>query len=600
MKSKKFLSLIVALILLLSNVSVLAVSSRVTAVNAAYEGGTATHVSGSATCAAVLIVILDSNGSQIAIDNTTVNNGNFDKVVNTGTLTNGAEYTVKVCDLNGDAEGYSQKTFVATLFTATIQAGQGGIIITGATGTYAVGSSISLVASANSGYYFDGWSSSNGGVFTNVSSTSTSFTMPSSNVTITANFRSSQTTTPTSTPTPSPTQNIVVVSEKLTLTGETAQATVNTAVLEKAFDTAKADESGVKTVSIEIKPITGAKEYELLLTKDIFTQLKVDSKAVKKIKINTPIGSLVVPNNMFRQADIDKVKNIGISIGMANTSNLSKEVLKQIGNRPIVEINATFDGKEITWENNDAQILISVPYYPTAEELKNLEQIIVWYIDGKGNINTVPSGRYYAVSGTVTFTTTHFSKYAVAYKQLSFNDIKDTASKKKIEILAAKSIVKGTSLNLFSPSKNMTRGEFIDSLMKALGPTAEFSSNFSDVKPESSYYKAVGMAKKIGIVAGVNSMLFKPDTELTRQDAMVMIYKALQVTKKMDFAANISDLNKFSDASKVSNYAKVSIAALIKERIFTLSGNSIYPKNAITREQAAVMLYNIYNTIAIK
>ena len=50
------------------------------------------------------------------------------------------------------------------------------------------GAIISLVATASKGYRFTGWTSSGGGSFSNASSTSTTFTMPASNVTIVANF----------------------------------------------------------------------------------------------------------------------------------------------------------------------------------------------------------------------------------------------------------------------------------------------------------------------------------------------------------------------------------------------------------------------------
>jgi len=40
---------------------------------------------------------------------------------------------------------------------------------------------------------------------------------------------------------------------------------------------------------------------------------------------------------------------------------------------------------------------------------------VVWYIDGSGSVVTVPTGHYDPDSGTVVFSTSHFSDYAVAY-----------------------------------------------------------------------------------------------------------------------------------------------------------------------------------------
>ena len=64
----------------------------------------------------------------------------------------------------------------------------GGQIIVGNNGNYYEGKKINIEAKANSGYSFAGWTTSNGGTFANVNSSSTTFTMPANNTTITAKF----------------------------------------------------------------------------------------------------------------------------------------------------------------------------------------------------------------------------------------------------------------------------------------------------------------------------------------------------------------------------------------------------------------------------
>lgn len=54
--------------------------------------------------------------------------------------------------------------------------------------TVTAGSTVNLVATANGGYRFTGWTSSGGGTFANASSESTTFTMPAGDVTVTARF----------------------------------------------------------------------------------------------------------------------------------------------------------------------------------------------------------------------------------------------------------------------------------------------------------------------------------------------------------------------------------------------------------------------------
>ena len=71
--------------------------------------------------------------------------------------------------------------------TVTINSGTG-IASTTGSGTYSVGQTVNISASPSSGYNFSSWTVNSGGAsLTSTSSSSTSFTMPDANVTITAN-----------------------------------------------------------------------------------------------------------------------------------------------------------------------------------------------------------------------------------------------------------------------------------------------------------------------------------------------------------------------------------------------------------------------------
>ena len=75
-------------------------------------------------------------------------------------------------------------------YTLTLQAGYGGYITLGASGSYAENDLIDIGAQANTGYRFTGWTTSGGGSFGNAYSAATTFTMPASAVAVTANFAS--------------------------------------------------------------------------------------------------------------------------------------------------------------------------------------------------------------------------------------------------------------------------------------------------------------------------------------------------------------------------------------------------------------------------
>lgn len=111
------------------------------------------------------------------------------------TLTPGSTYYYRFYSkriVNGETlVSYSDiKSFTtdAVNVTVTMTAGAGGRISAGTTGTYASGSTISLTAVPDEGYSFAGWTSSNGGTFADASSQSTTFVVPDTDTTITANF----------------------------------------------------------------------------------------------------------------------------------------------------------------------------------------------------------------------------------------------------------------------------------------------------------------------------------------------------------------------------------------------------------------------------
>ncbi len=77
-------------------------------------------------------------------------------------------------------------TVANEVYTLTVEAGTGGTA--SGSGNYSPDTSVSILATPESNYSFSGWTSSNGGTFANAGSASTTFTMPGSNTTITANF----------------------------------------------------------------------------------------------------------------------------------------------------------------------------------------------------------------------------------------------------------------------------------------------------------------------------------------------------------------------------------------------------------------------------
>lgn len=131
-------------------------------------------------------------------------------------------------------------------------------------------------------------------------------------------------------------------------------------------------------------------------------------------------------------------------------------------------------------------------------------------------------------------------------------------------------------------------------LVRALSLKADGASNFADVKKEDYYYEPLSVAKQLGIITGVDNGNFNPRSDISRQDMMVIIARALKVKNKLSSASSNEVLNSFSDASSISSYAVDSVAALVKEGIIQGDGRSIHPNATTTRAEAAVVLFRVY------
>jgi len=149
---------------------------------------------------------------------------------------------------------------------------------------------------------------------------------------------------------------------------------------------------------------------------------------------------------------------------------------------------------------------------------------------------------------------------------------------------------------LYSPASYVTRGDFIYLLYKALNfKTTTTTTAFSDVPSNAYYYNAITMAKALGIVQGSDNK-FNPNSPITREDAMVMVLRTVNITGKTIASGDTNSLSKYNDGNTISDYSKSAVAALIKAGIITGSDdNKIYPQGNLTRAQIAAIIYRVRN-----
>jgi hypothetical protein len=355
--------------------------------------------------------------------------------------------------------------------------------------------------------------------------------------------------------------------------------------------------SGTGTAAVTIPSIPGVSSYTLKMPAAVIS----GSQGEGALTFSTGAGSITIPDNMLAELPGTDGKKAGITIGQGDKSILSDELKTAIGDRPLVQLTLTLDGVQTQWNNPNAPVTVSIPYTPTAAELADPDYIVVWYIDGSGNVVSVPNGYYDAATGTVTFRTTHFSDYAVVYNKVSFKDVApDAWYKEAVGYIAARKITGGTGNGKYSPEAKLTRGDFLVLLMNAyaIAPDNSPADNFSDAG--STYYTGyLASAKRLGISAGLGNNMFAPDKHIIRQEMFTLMYNALKAINQLPRGTKLPDgnlgktISDYDDAGQIDLWAKEAMKLFVETGIIGGNSGKLMPTEMTTRAEMAQVLYNL-------
>lgn len=201
-----------------------------------------------------------------------------------------------------------------------------------------------------------------------------------------------------------------------------------------------------------------------------------------------------------------------------------------------------------------------------------------------------------STGGNVIVETTTIEEEALpeALIPVKFTDINNSWAKEYITYLAARGIINGMTQTEFSPKAYVKRGDFTKLLMGVLQEKGQGSINFQDVKTSDYYYQAIMSAQGLDLVKGYNQ-LFMPQSTITRQDMMTIIWRTLDY-KKIKLAKG-SDLSQFKDIQLLSDYAFQSVSVLVGNNIINGYNGLLRPKEPVSREEAAKVLYQVFEMI---
>ncbi|WP_409344764.1 lamin tail domain-containing protein [Paenibacillus sp. MBLB4367] len=217
----------------------------------------------------------------------------------------------------------------------------------------------------------------------------------------------------------------------------------------------------------------------------------------------------------------------------------------------------------------------------------NLDYAGVYYVNG---------GQAEYVGGTfegnkAIFQTNHFSTYAVMEYEKQFADMAGQWAEGYVKKLAAKHIAQGMTEQAFAPNETVTRAQFATFLMRALGypQSLAYAGEFQDVKAGSYYAGYVAEAVKLGIIQ--KDTAFRPDSDVTREEAVVMLMRAYG--QLVQHPANAKG-TAFADQSSISEWAKEAVS--LAKALGILEGRedgAFAPKASLTRAETAKLIIEL-------
>ena len=155
----------------------------------------------------------------------------------------------------------------------------------------------------------------------------------------------------------------------------------------------------------------------------------------------------------------------------------------------------------------------------------------------------------------------------------------------------------GKSATVIDPNGDMTRAEMAAIINRSFGcyKSADVSQ-YKDVSKNKWYYKDVALAVQMGTYNGRSSSTMVPDAPITRQEAMTVVARALE----LDYDAYAkTDLSAFSDRSEISNWALPYVRAMVGADYIHGRGKILAPLDNITRAEFAQIFYNIIGTYIV-
>ncbi len=200
-----------------------------------------------------------------------------------------------------------------------------------------------------------------------------------------------------------------------------------------------------------------------------------------------------------------------------------------------------------------------------------------------------------AVASCLSLAVSASAANTVTRKATDFRDYDRTAwYAEAVSAAVDNGLLYGKSSTIIDPSGEMTRAEMAAIINRSFGCYVKADiSKYTDVSKSKWYFDDVAMSVQMGTYNGRSSSTMAPDAPITRQEAMTVVARALE----LDYDSySKTDLSAFSDRGEISNWALPYVRAMVGADYIHGRGKVLAPLDNITRAEFAQIFANIISS----
>lgn len=146
----------------------------------------------------------------------------------------------------------------------------------------------------------------------------------------------------------------------------------------------------------------------------------------------------------------------------------------------------------------------------------------------------------------------------------------------------------GDDSGTFGPADTLSRAQMVQVLWNYAGqPACVVSTLPADCSSDGFYAEALSWALQEGYVSGYESGNFGPDDALTREQAVLILWRYL------GHPSGDADLSAYPDAESVSSWAREAVAWAVSAGVITGTEGKLAPQGTCSRAELAAILQRL-------